>query len=64
MSESKNTSSSGGSKKKSLVTRWELWMIIISVLIFLYILLKNAGVEFVQKNQEMELTDDPHPDGH
>ena len=58
-----SSGSSGSSKKKGFITRWEVWMVIICVLIFAYILLKNAGVEFVEKKQEMELTNDPHPDG-
>lgn len=46
---------------KRILTRWEWIFIIIVVGIFLYFLLKNAGVNIVSQSNDVEMTDDPHP---
>ena len=53
--------SSGGSKKR-ILTRWEWFFIIICIAILLYFLLQNAGVELFSTANEVEMTDNPHPD--
>ncbi len=54
--------SPGPAPKKKPVVRRSDWIIItIILLIFVYILLNNFGVNVVEKSEKMEMTDDPHP---
>jgi hypothetical protein len=46
--------------KRKLLSRLDRIFLIICLLIFLYVGLKQCGFNMVQKTEKIEMTDDPH----
>jgi len=48
------------SNSRRLLSRWELFFLIIAVFILLYFILQQFGIDVVQVVEESEITDRPH----
>lgn len=48
-------------KKKRLLGKWEVFFLIVAVIIILGILLQKAGVPIIYKTDKTEIIEDPHP---
>ena len=47
--------------KKRLLKRWEVIMVIISLLILAFVIMQQMGINVVYKTEKTEIIEDPHP---
>ena len=59
-SSSPSPSSSSDSGKRGLLSRIDRIFLIICLLIFLYVGLKQCGFDMVSRTEKIEMTNDPH----
>jgi hypothetical protein len=46
--------------KRRLITRWELFFLILAILIILYAILQKFGINVVEVTEESEIIQRPH----
>lgn len=47
-------------KKKKLLTRWELFILIVVVFLILYFILQKFGINMVEVTEDSEIIQKPH----
>ncbi len=48
-------------RKKRLLNKWEIFFLIVAIIILLGVFLQQVGVPIIYKSEDTEIIEDPHP---